>query len=70
MKDGVLIAVIALIMIAISVLLSGLVCWGIGAFVVWAFNINFVWTFWHGIAASLVLGLLGGYVKENIKNEE
>lgn len=41
-------------------LLSGLMMWGIGLFVIWAFKLKIVMTYWHGLAISLVLFALGG----------
>lgn len=38
--------------------LQGLIFWGIGSFIIWAFGINFVFTFWHGLAISLIITIL------------
>ena len=42
-------------------LLSGLMMWGIGLFVIKVFKLNFVMTYWHGLAISLVLFALGKF---------
>lgn len=42
-------------------LLSGLMMWGIGSFVIWVFKLKFVMTYWHGLAISLVLFALGKF---------
>ena len=49
--------------IALVFLLSGLIYWGIGAFVVWAFGISFIWTFWHGLALAFITWILCGIFK-------
>ena len=46
-------------------LLSGLIYWGIGAFIVWAFSINFSWTFWHGLALAFITWILAGIFSRN-----
>jgi hypothetical protein len=38
--------------------LSGLVFWGIGELIVWAFKIGFVWTYWHGLCTAIVVNVL------------
>lgn len=42
-------------------LLSGLMMWGIGLFVIKVFKLKFVMTYWHGLAISLVLFALGRF---------
>lgn len=49
-------------------LLSGLMMWGIGLFVIKVFKLNFVMTYWHGLAISLVLFALGG-ININVKGD-
>ena len=56
---GVILGIIA------GFLLSGLIYWGIGAFVVWAFSINFIWTFWHGLALAFITWVLAGIFNRN-----
>lgn len=46
------------IIYAICYLFSALIFWGIGSFIVWAFEINFVWTFWHGLAVAIIFAVL------------
>lgn len=38
--------------------LSGLMFWGIGLFIIWAFSIAFTWTFWHGLAVAFIVWIL------------
>jgi hypothetical protein len=59
---GVLIAILA---IAAIIGLEGLIFWGIGTFICWAFAIPFVFTFWHGCAVALVLGIIKGIFQKN-----
>ena len=67
--ENIIVYIIAVLIIIIPLLLlSGLMMWGIGAFVIWAFKLNLVMTYWHGLAISLVLFALGG-IKINIKGD-
>lgn len=47
-------------------MLSGLIIWGIGLFVIWAFKISFIMTYWQGLAIALILFAVGG-INVNIK---
>ena len=49
-------------------LLSGLMMWGIGLFVIKVFKLKFFMTYWHGLAISLVLFALGRF-NINIKGD-
>lgn len=49
---------VALLIIIAVYLFSGLVFWGIGAFIVWAFGLGFTWTFWHGLAIAFIVNIL------------
>lgn len=49
-------------------LLSGLMMWGIGLFVIKVFKLKFVMTYWHGLAIALVLFALGRF-NVNIKGD-
>ena len=51
---------IVLMIVAIAYLISGLIFWGIGSFIIWAFGINFVFTFWHGVAIAFIVSILTG----------
>ena len=67
----VLLIISAVIAIIVSVLgLQGLIFWGIGSFVCWAFAIPFTFTFWHGLAIALILSCLEGLFTINIKKED
>ena len=39
--------------------LSGLILWGIGVAVCKVFEINYNWTFWHGLITGIVLTIIG-----------
>lgn len=58
--------IVAVIGAAIGFAFSGLLFWGIGAFIIWAFGINFVWTFWHGLAVAFIVWVLKGTFKLTI----
>lgn len=47
---------------------QGLIYWGIGAFICFAFQIPFNFTFLHGIAIGLIVSIISGIF--NIKIEE
>ncbi len=67
--ENIIAYIIAVMIIIIPLLLlSGLMMWGVGVFVIWAFNLKLVMTYWHGLAIALVLFALGG-IKINIKGE-
>jgi len=55
--------------IALGFVLSGLIFWGIGAFVIWAFGISFVWTFWHGLAVAFIVWILSSIFKVTINKD-
>lgn len=44
--------------IAFVLSLSALIFWGLGNLIIWAFDIKFVWTFWHGLVCALAFSLL------------
>lgn len=63
---GSLIGILVIILgVAALIGLEGLIIWGIGSFVCWAFAIPFVFTFWHGCAIVLVLAILKGIFQRN-----
>lgn len=64
---GTIIAVI--LGLAIGFMLSGLIFWGIGAFIIWAFEISFTWTFWHGLAVAFIVWILSSIFKVTIKKD-
>lgn len=66
--EKIAIILIFLIMLVAIFAFCGLIWWGIGSFVVWAFGINFVWTFWHGLAIALIVNSLSGLI--TIKTKE
>jgi len=65
-----LISILVILLVVAAILgLEGLVFWGIGSFVCWAFAIPFVFTFWHGCAIALIAGILQGIFKNTQKEE-
>lgn len=61
MKKIIIYILIGLAILIPLLLLSGLMMWGIGLFVIKVFKLNFVMTYWHGLAISLVLFALGKF---------
>jgi hypothetical protein len=49
--------------------LSGLLMWGIGSFIIWAFKISFVWTYWHGLAVAFIIWILSSIFKITINKD-
>lgn len=47
-----------LLMLTIIILIGASIFWGLGNFIIWAFKINFIWTFWHGLACQFIFLLL------------
>lgn len=66
--DKIAILLIFLVILVAIFGLSGLIWWGIGSFAVWAFGIDFVWTFWHGLAVAFIVNGLSGLI--TIKTKE
>ena len=61
-----LIAILIVILVVAAIIgLEGLVFWGIGSFICWAFAIPFAFTFWHGYAAAMIVSILQGIFKRN-----
>lgn len=65
MKDNILAIIIVMVVLSLVISFEGLIVWGIGVFVCNVFNINYVWTFWHGVATTLVLSVIGGFFRSN-----
>lgn len=68
MKKIIIYILLGLAIIIPLLLLSGLMMWGIGLFVIKVFKLKFVMTYWHGLAISLVLFALGRF-NINIKED-
>lgn len=49
--------------------LLGLIFWGIGGFIIWAFGIAFTWTYWHGLAVAFIVWILGSTFKVIVKKD-
>lgn len=63
------IIILVAILVAIVFVLPGLIFWGIGAFIIWAFGIAFTWTFWHGLAVAFIVWILSSTFKVTIKKD-
>ena len=69
----ILIILLAILIIALVLGLQGLVYWGMGAFICWAFQIPFEFTFAHGVAIAFIVSTLTSIfnrdkIKVNIKD--
>ena len=69
MKDNILAIIIVMVVLSLVISFEGLIVWGIGVFVCNVFNINYAWTFWHGIATTLVLTVIGSFFKSTNNNK-
>lgn len=58
-----------LIIFIILVLISALIIWGIGAFIIAVFKINFEWNFLRALGVSLILMILKNIFSSSNKNE-
>ena len=63
MSDWIIGAIIALFLVAIIFAITGLIWWGVGALVVFAFGIDFTWTYLHGLAIAVLAWALKGIIK-------
>lgn len=46
--------------------ITGLVFWGLGSFIIWVFKIPFSWTYLHGIATAIIVGVLKSIFRKQI----
>ena len=53
-----LIIIAILIGLIVDLFIGGLVWWGIGSLIVYAFHINYTWTFLQGLCISLLTFIL------------
>lgn len=63
--EAIAVAIIVLIIVAIVYAISGLCMWGIGNFVIYVFEIDYEWTYLHGLATSIVLAVVGSAFKSS-----
>lgn len=49
---------ISIIAIVLALGISSLIFWGLGNLIIWVFNINYIWTIWHGLVCALAFALL------------
>lgn len=73
-KDNIIlccaIAILILFVIILAYVISGLVMWAIGSFIIHVFDINYEWTFFHGLATSFILSVLRSIFKSNITTRQ
>lgn len=62
LKENLMILLIAIILAAILYALGGLVMYFVGKFVINVFEINYNWTYMHGLATTLVLSILKDFL--------
>ena len=70
LSDNILVIIIALFLFAIVLGVTGLIWWGVGSLVVFAFGINFTWTYLHGLAIAVLSWALKGVLKITVKKED
>ena len=58
-----------LIIFIILVLISALIIWGIGAFIIAVFKINFEWNLLRALGVSFILMILKNIFSSSNKNE-
>lgn len=63
-KDGCLFALIGLLLVIFLYAFSGLVLWGIGSLLVYAFEMDFQFTYLMGLALALILSVVGSFFKK------
>lgn len=54
---------IGILVFIIGVAIGTLIFWGIGNLFIWIFNINYIWTIWHGLAVEIIYIILKGIFK-------
>ena len=59
MKKILIISLVVILAIVLMIGLQGLIYWGMGAFICWAFKIPFEFHFIHGIALAFIISILG-----------
>lgn len=67
--EDILDVIIVMTVILLCFLLETLVVWGVGVFVCHVFDINYVWTYLHGLATTLVLTIVGSFFKNSNNNK-
>lgn len=68
-KDWIAVGLITTALVLILVLLYGLICWGIGVLFIRVFDINYEWTYLHGLATSMVLTFVGSFFRSSSSNK-
>ena len=63
--EVVLCVAIGALIVAIVYAVSGLCMWGVGNLVIHVFDIEYTWTYMHGLCTSIVLSIIGGAFKSS-----
>ena len=61
--------IMSIIVIIITFIISALTIWGIGAFIIAVFKINFEWNFLRALGVSFILMILKNIFSSSNKNE-
>lgn len=56
---------IGALIVAGAYAVSGLCMWGVGNLVIHVFDIEYTWTYMHGLCTSIVLSIVGGAFKSS-----
>lgn len=55
---------LATILVMAIFFISSLIYWGIGVLIVNVFEINYSWTFLHGMCTTIIISILSGIFKD------
>ncbi len=64
MGTKLIIYIIALIIVLAAIAVGACIFWGLGVLIVKVFEINYNWTFWHGLCVQLVFAVVGSSFKK------
>ena len=68
MKEEILIKILGILLgVFVGIIIGALIFWGLGNLFIYAFNIDYEWTFLHGFVSELIWMLLIQLFK-NLKN--
>jgi len=57
--------IVVIIILAILVGIESLINWGLGVLIINVFDINYTWTFMHGLCSTIIIGMLNYIIKKN-----
>lgn len=61
----ILVFLLVLVVLAVGLVLSGWIMYFVGNFIIDVFDINYVWTWQHGFAVSIILTILSNTFKSS-----